>query len=140
MPAFQKMDDEWNAKRRDIDIAMETLPADMQTQAQLRLKALTPTPPPMGTTAASIPPELQTENFILTLDPASGAIVKLKNRKTARDWASAQHPLASFRYDFTSADFARFNAEYNTAKFAANDFGKPGLEKFRSKAARGKPV
>lgn len=131
MPAFQKMDDEWNAKRRDIDIAMETLPADMQTQAQLRLKALTPTPPPMGTTAASIPPELQTENFILTLDPASGAIVKLKNRKTARDWASAQHPLASFRYEtFTSADFARFNAEYNTAKFAANDFGKPGLEKY----------
>jgi hypothetical protein len=132
MPAFQKVDDEWNAKRRNVDIAMETLPADMQMQAQLRLKALAPTPPRMvGARNFDVHSELKTANFIVRLDPASGAIVKLKNLKTGRDWASPEHPLASFRYEtFTSADFARFNAEYNTAKFAANDFGKPGLERY----------
>ena len=37
------------------------------------------------------------------------------DRKTGREWASAQHLLASFRYQtFTKADFDRFNHVYNT--------------------------
>jgi hypothetical protein len=42
IPAFQKMDDEWNAKRRNIPIAADTLPEDLQREAQVRLAALSP--------------------------------------------------------------------------------------------------
>ena len=73
----------------------------------------------------------ETPNFVVSLDPSHGAIVKLRDRKTGREWASPEHPLALFSYQtFTSADFARFNAQYNTQSFAYNDFGKPGMDKF----------
>jgi uncharacterized protein DUF5054 len=131
-PAFQKMDDEWTAKCRNIDIAAETLPADMRMEAHARLAGLAPVAPKMTTgKVAGLGLVLEGEHFDLAFDAGTAAIVKLRNRKTGREWASSQHPLASFRYEtFTSADFGRFNAEYNTAKFAANDFGKPGLDRF----------
>jgi Domain of unknown function (DUF5054) len=131
-PAFQKMDDEWTAKRRNIDIAADTLPADMRMEAHARLAGLAPVAPKMTTgKVAGLGFVLEGEYFDLAFDAGTAAIVKLRNRKTGREWASSQHPLASFRYEtFTSADFGRFNAEYNTAKFAANDFGKPGLDRF----------
>lgn len=47
-PAFQKIDDEWSAKRRNIEIAAETLPADMRTEARTRLAALAPIAPRMA--------------------------------------------------------------------------------------------
>ncbi len=131
-PEFQKMDDEWVAKRRDMEIAVTTLPAPMRAEAHMRLDALVPVAPDIRDAKPLSPgAEIQARHFALALDPGSGAIMKLRDRKTGRDWASAAHPLACFRYQtFTSADFARFNAAYNTSKFAYNDFGKPGLDKY----------
>lgn len=132
VPAFQKMDDEWNAKRRNIAIAADTLPEDMQREAHVRLAALTPAFPhlaPDDTVKAGA--VVEGAHFTIALDPTTGAITKLQDRKNGRNWASSRFALGTFRYEtFTSADFARFNAEYNTAKFAANDFGKPGLDKY----------
>jgi hypothetical protein len=132
MPAFQKMDDEWSAKRRNIEIAAETLPAALRQEVRVRLAGLSAIAPPVeNAKTLDAGSKLEAAHFVIALDPASGAIVKLKNQKTARDWATPQFPVAAFRYEtFSSADFARFNAQYNTAKFAANDFGKPGLDKY----------
>ena len=131
-PEFQKMDDEWTAKRRNADIAVLTLPPVLQQEARSRLEILEPTLPEkkslreLGSVA-----NFETPNFVVSLDPSHGAIVKLRDRKTGREWASPEHPLALFSYQtFTSADFARFNAQYNTQSFAYNDFGKPGMDKF----------
>src|ERR1035438_8608710 len=41
---------------------------------------------------------------------------------------------------FEAASFARFNSQYNTAKFASNDFGKPGMDKYPVKAKTWQPV
>lgn len=131
-PQFQKMDDEWTAKRRDVDIAVMTLPPALQREANLRLEALKPARPRRAG-LKPLPPagNLETPNFVVSLDPAHGAIVKLTDKKSGREWASPKHSLALFRYEtFTSADFARFNAQYNTQTFAYNDFGKPGMDKF----------
>ena len=114
-------------KRRNVDIAVLTLPPGLQQEALSRLEILEPTLPEkkslreLGSVA-----NFETPNFVVSLDPSHGAIVKLRDRKTGREWASPEHPLALFSYQtFTSADFARFNAQYNTQSFAYNDFGKP---------------
>jgi len=131
-PEFQKVDDEWAAKRRDMDITVTTLPSSLEREARARLRVLTPSLPDFRDLKAVEPgTEIETAHFVISLDRETSAIVKLRNRKTGREWASSKHPLASFRYEtFTSSDFTRFNAEYNTAKFAGNDFGKPGLDRY----------
>jgi hypothetical protein len=128
---FKKVDAEWAAKRADMDRAVAVLPPDLREEAEKRLRGLVPKPPHIAGLAPLAPgTEIQGGYFILGLDAATGAIQRLQDRKTGREWASAQHLLASFRYQtFTSADFARFNKAYNTRPMGY-DFSKPGLEKY----------
>lgn len=141
-PEFQKMDDEWTAKRRDVDIAVLTLPPILQREANLRLEALKPAlPQRSGIKSLGSAGNLETPNFVVSLDPTHGAIVKLTDKKSGREWASPEHPLALFRYEtFTSADFARFNAQYNTQSFAYSNFGKPGMDKFSVESRTWLPI
>lgn len=141
-PEFQKMDDEWTAKRRNIDVAVWTLPPALEQEASSRLESLRPSPPNrQGLKAVPTPINLETSNFTVSFDPAHGAIVKLTDRKSGREWASSEHSLALFRYQtFNSADFARFNAQYNTKSFAYNDFGKPGINQFPVESRTWLPV
>jgi hypothetical protein len=131
LPEFQKMDAGWAEKRGDLDRAVSVLPPALRQEAEKRLEKLVPKPPDTHGLAALAPgTEIQGTHFILSLDPATGAIQRLQDRKTRREWASAQHLLASFRYQaFNSADFARFNRAYNTMPMGY-DFSKPGLEKY----------
>ena len=129
--AFKKVDAEWEAKRADMDRAVAVLPPGLREEAEKRLAGIVPKPPNTeGLVPLAPGREIQGTHFILGLDAATGAILRLQDRKTGREWASAQHPLASFRYQtFTSADFARFNKAYNTRPMGY-DFSKPGLEKY----------
>jgi len=131
LPAFKKVDAEWAAKRADMDRAVEVLPPALQDEAKKRLAAIVPKPPHTeGLAPLAAGTEIQGTHFVLALDAATGAIRGLQDRKTGREWASAQHLLASFRYQtFTSADFARFNKAYNTRPMGY-DFSKPGLAKY----------
>jgi hypothetical protein len=132
MPEFKKMDEEWVAKRAVVDEAVTTLPPALQEEAKKRLQTLAPAPPDTrGLKPLAPGAKVESARFILSLDPATGAIVGFEDRKTGRQWASPQHPLASFRYQtFTAADFLRFNSTYNRSTRMSNDFGKPGLEKY----------
>lgn len=140
-PEFQKMDDEWTAKRRNVDIAVLTLPPALQQEANSRLETLRPSlPDRQSLNEFKSTNNLETSNFDISLDPAHGAIVKLRDKKTGREWASSEHPLALFRYQtFTSADFARFNSQYNTQRFADNDFGKPGMNQYPAESRTWQP-
>jgi len=131
LPEFKKMDAGWVEKRADMDRAVSVLPPAMREEAERRLEGLKPKPPDIHNLAPLVPgTEIQGTHFILALDSATGAIQRLQDRKTGREWASAQHPLASFRYQtFTSADFAGFNRVYNRLPMGY-DFSKPGLEKY----------
>ena len=65
--------------------------------------------------------------------PVTGAIHRLRNKKSGREWASPDHPLALFSYQTLSQqDYSRFFANYiiSTADWAKKDFGKPNIERF----------
>lgn len=140
-PEFQKMDDEWAAKRRNVDIAVMTLPPALRQEADSRLESIKPSLPDQQSLNNFNPANnFETSNFDVSLDPAHGAIVKLRDKKTGREWASSEHPLALFRYQtFTSADFSRFNTQYNTQRFADNDFGKPGMNQYPAESRTWQP-
>jgi len=140
-PEFQEVDDEWASKRRDMQIAISSLPPGLQAEANRGLKALEPMPPALRSAkAVQVGGEIQSSHFVIAFDPTTASIVKLRSSKSKREWASPEHPLGSFRYEmFDAASFARFNAQYNTAKFASNDFGKPGMEKYAVKARTWQP-
>ena len=131
LPEFKKTDTGWVEKRADLDRAVSVLPSDLQEEARKRLQALTPKPPDTrGLIPLQAGAEVQGPHCIVALDPATGAIRRLQNRKTGREWASAQHLLAAFHYQtFTSADFAQYNHAYNTQPMGF-DFSKPGIEKY----------
>ena len=67
------------------------------------------------------------------IDPKTGAIRRLRNKKTKREWASSDQPLALFSYQTLSqTDYARFFASYVVSEedWAKKDFGKPNIERF----------
>ena len=128
---FKKTDAGWVEKRADIDKAVAVLPPKLADQARQRLQALTPKPPEKsGLSRLDGGQEVQGVHFTLALDPDTGAISRLLQKDTGRQWASPHHLLAVFHYQtFTSADFDRFNHAYNTRPMHY-DFSKPGLEKY----------
>ena len=84
--------------------------------------------------------EIETAHFVLALDPKSGAICRLRAKKTASDWALPEHPLALFTYQTLSqADDHLFIGSYIVVKtwWAPMDFGKPHIEQFGCKAGYG---
>ena len=67
------------------------------------------------------------------IDPKTGAMRRLRNKKTRREWASSDHPLALFSYQTLSQqDYARFFDSYvvSDEDWAKKDFGKPNMERF----------
>ena len=90
---------------------------------------------PRLTNASSHPggKEWETKHFVLALDPRTGAISRLRNKRSGREWASADHPLALFSYQTLSPqDYSRFFANYviSSEDWAKKDFGKPNIERF----------
>jgi hypothetical protein len=133
-PPYRTMMTSWKEKRDDIDEGIANLPSALRAQAQQQLRQLTPqVPSHNGLKPATAESEIATKHFILSIDPKTGAIARLQNRRTGREWASAEHPLALFTYQTLSAqDFARYLDTYvrSKADWAPRDFGKPNIERF----------
>jgi hypothetical protein len=69
----------------------------------------------------------------MKLDEKTGAIVKLQQKSSGRNWASPDHPLALFSYQTLSQrDYASFFAAYviSNQDWAKKDFGKPNIVRF----------
>jgi hypothetical protein len=124
----------WQEKRQDLFAGIATLPSQLREQAQIAVRNLEAVPPrlahPRAHPAGS---EIETPHFILGIDPNSGAIRRLRNKKSGREWASSEHPLALFSYQTLSQqDYSRFFDSYvvSDADWAKKDFGKPNIERF----------
>jgi hypothetical protein len=143
-PPYQTMITSWKEKRDDVDEGIAALPSTLRAEAQQRLQQLTPKVPSHdGLKAASAQNEITTKHFILAVDPRTGAIIRLQNRKTGKEWASAEHPLALFTYQTLSAqDFANYLDTYVKSKedWAPRDFGKPNIEHFGALSQEWHPI
>jgi hypothetical protein len=133
-PQYKTVTGSWVEKRADIDQGIATLPSALRSEAEARLTRLKPIAPDTSNLKAhdaSTP--IETAHFTIGLDPVTGAVVRLRGKAGKREWASAEHPLASFSYQTLSkADYDRFLASYITLQtdWAPKDFGKPNIEKF----------
>lgn len=86
--------------------------------------------------------DIETKHFILKIDPDTGAIHRLRNKQTGREWASSEHPIAFFSYQTLSQeDYQKFLASYLTTKadWAQKDFGKPNIERFGARSQSWSP-
>ena len=124
----------WQEKRENLFAGIATLPSPLREQAQTAVRNLDAVPPRR---AHSSPhptrSEVETPHFIVGIDPKSGAIRRLLNKKSKREWASSDHPLALFSYQTLSQrDYSRFFDSYvvSDEDWAKKDFGKPNIERF----------
>jgi hypothetical protein len=133
----------WIEKRQDLFDGIAALPPDLRDEAQSAIQALTPQQPQLpGPSPHAAGKEIETAHFILALDPHTGAIHRLRNKQTGREWASPDHALALFSYQTLSpADYSRFFANYiiSTADWAKKDFGKPNIERFGAESREWQP-
>lgn len=127
----------WHEKRQDLFDGMAALPAALRSEANRAIDGLSPTRPEMSGSLHPADKDIETEHFVLKFDPDTGAIHRLRNKQTAREWASPQNPLALFSYQTLSQDdYQNFLAAYLTTKadWAQKDFGKPNIERFGARS------
>ncbi|HZL49810.1 MAG TPA: DUF5054 domain-containing protein [Terracidiphilus sp.] len=134
----------WIEKRQDLLDGVATLPEALREEAQLAIQGLNPGWPivsPKAVAGAAGKP-IETAHFIVGIDAKSGAITRLRNKTTGREWASEKNPVALFTYQTLSQeDFQRFMGSYLTTKadWAQKDFGKPNIERFGAKNQNWQP-
>ncbi len=133
-PHYKVVQFSWQEKRQDLFDGLAALPAPLRLEAEKQVQALAPNAPALsqakGHRAAT---DIETKHFTLGIDPETGAIRRLRNKQSGREWASADHPLALFSYQTLSQkDYDGFFDRYvvSQADWAGKDFGKPNIEKF----------
>ena len=134
----------WQEKREDLLAGIATLPKPLHDEAHAAMRALEPAEPKLTAASAHAPAdEIDTTHFLLAFDPRTGAIQRLRNKRTGIEWASPSHPLALFTYQtYSQADYARLIANYGTiqADWFQMDFGKPNIEKFGAESREWQPT
>jgi len=137
-PGYKTMERSWQEKRDDIDAGIAALPDALRHQAVSRIGALQQAVPSQDKLQARPHgAEIQSKHFVLALDAKTGAITKLRNKKSGRDWASPKNPLALFVYQTLSkGDYDKFLDGYVVSKewWAPRDFGKPNIEHFHAES------
>jgi hypothetical protein len=132
-PNFKRMEQSWEEKRAYIDTSIAQLPKERSAEAKTKLESLKPVPVDKTnfTKFDLYQIEVDTPFYDLKIDPASGGIIKFKDKTSGFDWANKDHPLCQFAYQtFAKPDFDKFQSQYLTNRFpwALMDFGKEGLE------------
>jgi hypothetical protein len=134
----------WEEKRKDLLDGVATLPEKLRAQAEKALDGLKATEPVISAKAVRHPAGKATEtaHFSLGIDAKTGAITRLRNKATGREWASPDHPIALLTYQTLSQeDYDLFLGSYLTTKasWALRDFGKPNMEKYGAKSQEWHP-
>ena len=85
----------WQEKRQDLFAGIATLPSPLREQAQAAVHDLDAIQPPLLVHPVPVvESEIETPYFIVGIDPKTGAVRRLQNKKSGREWASGDHPLA----------------------------------------------
>lgn len=135
----------WIEKRQDLLDGIATLPEALREEAQLAIAGAAPTWPVASAKAMAHPAAapIETAHFLLQIDANTGAITRLRNKATGREWASGKNPIALLTYQtFSQDDYTRYRASYLTTKadWAQKDFGKPNIERFGARREEWHPV
>ena len=130
---FQHIEASWQEKRAYITEAIAHLPASLRSEAEDAIQQLRPAMPSVDAYTRVPEPgiEVITPHYAVAVDATTGALVKLQNTATGRNWAAPENPLGLFAYQtFCVEDYTRFLRQYLTAQpdWALKDFGKPGIE------------
>lgn len=137
-PNYRTVTNSWAEKRADIRAGVASLPAPLRAEAEEQFARLKPARPDVSRfTAHDARVLFEGTHFTIGLDAGTGAIIKLQDKNTRRDWASPQNPLALFTYQTLSqADYDAFLKSYITVQtdWAPKDFGKPNIQKFGAKS------
>jgi hypothetical protein len=131
---YRTVTNSWAEKRADITAGVAALPAQLRSEAEEQFRRLRAVRPDTSRfTAHASSALLEGAHFTIGLDAKTGAIVKLTDKRTKREWASQQNPLALLTYQTLSqSDYDKFLASYITrhTDWAPKDFGKPNIQKF----------
>lgn len=123
----------WQEKRQDLFDGIATLPNTLRQEAQSAIDDLVAVEPTLSRGSPHRPEdEIETTHYIIALDPDTGAIRRLHNKASGREWASAKNSLALFSYQTLSqTDYDRFFANYiiSHADWVIKDFGKPNIDR-----------
>ncbi len=125
----------WEEKRKDLLDGVATLPAKLRAEAEKAIEELKAVEPKPSAAARLQPPgePIETAHYILAFDAKTGAMTRLRNKKTGREWASATNPIGLFTYQTLSQDdYTHYLNTYCQIKqdWVSHDFGKPNIEKF----------
>ena len=125
----------WIEKRQDLLDGIATLPEALREEAQLAIAGIDRDVAGDAPKAVAPMPgkPIETAHFVLGIDAKTGAITRLRNKATGREWASERNPIALLTYQTLSQDdYSRYRASYLTTKadWAQKDFGKPNIERF----------
>ena len=130
---YKVVESSWTEKRQELSLGIGTLPPALKAEALIALKALDAKPPQALPQSHSPGKDLDTAHFVVQLDEETGAIHKLRHKKSGRDWAAPENPLGLFSYQTLSQeDYAAFFKNYviSNEDWAKKDFGKPNIERF----------
>lgn len=135
----------WKEKRQDLIDGIATLPEPLRVEAQQAIGKLKPVEPQLTVQAAqhAAGSAIETTHFLLALDPHTGAITRLRNKRTGREWASPSNPIALFVYQTLSqADYDQFFKDYlkSSEDWAFKDFGKPNIDKLGAESREWLPT
>jgi hypothetical protein len=135
-PGFAALDTEWSWKRERPARAAEGLRSPLREEALGFLADLVTTGPPADGPDVDGAAVLDNGTLRAVIDPATGGISSLVDRRSGREWTNADG-LGEFSYQvFSAEDYVTFNQAYNTASFAHNDFAKPGLSAYPAQSQR----
>ena len=124
----------WQEKRQELFTAVASLPVPLREQALTAVRNLAAVEPQLAHTSLHLhETAIETEHFVVGIEPKTGAISRLLNKKSKREWASSEHLLALFSYQTLSQqDYTGFFKSYVISEedWAKKDFGKPNIERF----------
>jgi len=141
---YKVMEFSWQEKRQDLLDGVATLPATLRAQAEQAIEKLKPVEPVLSAKAQAHPAgePIETMYYTIGIDAKTGAITRLRNKASKREWASEKNPIGLFTYQTLSKeDYDQFMAAYLQihAPWALKDFGKPNIERLGAKSQEWQP-
>ncbi len=134
----------WTEKRQDLLDGIASLPTKLRAEANSAIQSLDAFEPQLSSSTNGFVAKqaIEAAHYILQFDAKTGAVVRLQNKATGREWASPSNPIALFTYQTLSQDdYKHYQSVYTQLKQAwvLRDFGKPNIEKFGARSQEWHP-
>ncbi len=135
----RRFESSWAEQRRFVNDAVKELGAGtLAREARRALASIGPRKAALNRTKTPVyrGERFECAHFDIAFDPRTGAINRLRQKRTGRVWATAADTLGLFSYEtFGARDYERFKHQYlmHRQNWAVKDFSKPGMETSRAR-------